>query len=65
MSVLSRLRRGRRIVTVRDFFRQLAGLGGGMLGKCDGEAGWIALWRGFERLHLAVRTIHDYRRKCG
>lgn len=63
--VLSGLRRSRRIVTVRDFFRQLAGLGGHMLRKCDGEPGWITLWRGFEKLHLAVRAIHDYRRKCG
>ncbi len=65
ITVLQQLRRGRRIVTVRDFFRQLAGLGGHMLRKCDGEPGWITLWRGFEKLHFALRAIHDYRRKCG
>lgn len=65
ITVLQRLRRGRRIVTVRDFFRQLAGLGGHMLRKCDGEPGWITLWRGFEKLHFAVRALHDYRRRCG
>ena len=64
VTVLSRLR-GRRIVTVRDFFRQLAGLGGHMLRKCDGEPGWITLWRGFEKLHLALRAVEAYRRKCG
>ena len=65
VTVLSRMRKGRPIVTVRDFFRQLAGLGGHMLRKCDGEPGWITLWRGFEKLHLAVRAIHDYRKRCG
>jgi hypothetical protein len=64
VTVLSRLR-GRPIVTVRDFFRQLAGLGGHMLRKCDGEPGWITLWRGFEKLHLALRALDSYRRKCG
>jgi hypothetical protein len=68
VTMLSRLRGGRRIVTVREFFRQLAGLGGHLLRKHDGEPGWITLWRGFEKLHLAIRAIHDYRnyqRQCG
>lgn len=65
VTVLSCLRGGRQIETVRDFYRQLAGLGGHMLRKCDGEPGWITLWRGFEKLHLALRAIGDYRRKCG
>ena len=65
VTVLSGLRRGRRIMTVRDFFRQLAGLGGHMLRKCDGEPGWITLWRGFEKLHLALRGFRVQRRKCG
>ena len=63
--VLSGLRGGRRILTVRDFFRQLAGLGGHLLRKCDGEPGWITLWRGFEKLHLALRGFRVQRRKCG
>ena len=65
ITVLRRLRGGRRIETVREFFRELAGLGGHMLRKCDGEPGWITLWRGFEKLHLALRAVRDYRRKCG
>jgi hypothetical protein len=65
LTVLRRLRKGRRIETVRDFFRQLAGLGGHLLRKSDGEPGWITLWRGFEKLHMAVRAIHDYRERCG
>lgn len=65
ITVLRRLRRGRRIGTVREFFRELAGLGGHLLRKCDGEPGWITLWRGFEKLHMALRAIRGYRKKCG
>lgn len=64
VNVLRRMRNGRRIETVRDFYRELAGLGGHLLRKSDGEPGWITLWRGFKKLHLAIRVIHDYR-KCG
>lgn len=65
ITVLCRMRRGRRIETVREFYRELAGLGGHMLRKCDGEPGWITLWRGFEKLHLALRAIRDYGKRCG
>jgi hypothetical protein len=65
ITVLERLRRGRTIRTVREFYRQLAGLGGHLLRKRDGEPGWITLWRGFEKLHLAVRAVDSYRKKCG
>jgi hypothetical protein len=65
ITVLRCLRKGRQITTVREFFREMAGLGGHMLRKCDGEPGWITLWRGFEKMHLAVRAIHDYRKRCG
>ncbi|MGE0607060.1 MAG: IS4 family transposase [Pirellulales bacterium] len=64
ITVLASLRK-REILTARDFYRQLAGLGGHMLRKGDGEPGWITLWRGFEKLHTAVRAIHDYRKRCG
>ncbi len=37
VTVLRRLRGSRRIVTVREFFRELAGLGGHLLRKGDGE----------------------------
>jgi Transposase DNA-binding/Transposase Tn5 dimerisation domain len=49
--------------TVRDFYRQLAGLGGFLGRKCDGEPGWITLWRGFDKLVLAIR--YEERRSCG
>ncbi len=64
VTMLASLRK-RQINTVREFYRQLAGLGGHLLRKGDGEPGWITLWRGFEKLHLAVRAWRDYRRKCG
>lgn len=64
VSMLETLRR-RPITTVRDFYRQLAGLGGHMLRKGDGEPGWLTLWRGFEKLHLAVRAVRDHRIRCG
>jgi Transposase DNA-binding/Transposase Tn5 dimerisation domain len=41
--------------TVRDFFRGVAGLGGFLGRKCDGEPGWITIWRGWEVLHWMLR----------
>jgi hypothetical protein len=57
--------RQRPIRTVRDFFRHLAGLGGFLMRKRDGEPGWITLWRGFEKLLLCVRGLRAVRRKVG
>lgn len=59
ISMLEKLRRGTKIHTVRDFYRQLAGLGGHLLRKGDGEPGWLTLWRGFEKLHIAMRATKD------
>ena len=60
VEVLRRLRRNRPIETARQFYRELAGLGGHLLRKCDGEPGWITIWRGFEKLHFAIRVLDDY-----
>ena len=57
--------RPRPIHTIRDFFRQLAGLGGFLMRKRDGEPGWITLWRGFEKLLLCLRGARAIRRKVG
>jgi hypothetical protein len=52
------------IITIRDFVRQLAGLGGHLGRKCDGEPGWMTLWRGMNKLHLMLRG-HRSMNKCG
>jgi Transposase Tn5 dimerisation domain len=38
-------------MTVYEFFRQLAMLGGFLGRKHDGEPGWQTIWRGYLRLH--------------
>jgi Transposase DNA-binding/Transposase Tn5 dimerisation domain len=43
--------------TVGEFWRGLAGLGGFLGRKRDGEPGWITIWRGWEKLVLMVRGV--------
>jgi transposase-like protein/transposase Tn5 family protein len=52
-------------MTIREFIRAIAGLGGHLGRKCDGEPGWITLWRGFEKLMLLERGADAHRNKCG
>lgn len=52
-------------MTIRQFLRAVAGLGGHLGRKCDGEPGWITLWRGFEKLILLARGAEAQRKKCG
>lgn len=52
-------------MTIREFVRALASLGGHLGRKCDGEPGWITLWRGFEKLMLLVRGADAQAKKCG
>jgi hypothetical protein len=67
IAMLRRLRKRnlRQPWTVRDFYRQLAMLGGFLGRKSDGEPGWMTLWRGFEKLHLCLRRANAIERKCG
>ena len=51
--------------TVREFYREMAKLGGFLGRKSDGEPGWITLWRGFEKLHLCLRGAESYKKQCG
>ena len=44
-----------RIDTVRDFFHQVACLGGFLDRKGDGEPGWQTIWHGWEKLALMIR----------
>jgi hypothetical protein len=59
------LKRPKPIVTVRDFFRGLASLGGFLGRKSDGEPGWQTVWRGVETLLQCLRGAEALRRKCG
>jgi hypothetical protein len=42
-------------MTVGEFYRELAKLGGFIGRKSDGEPGWMTIWRGWQKLHLMVR----------
>jgi hypothetical protein len=67
IEMLSAVRRGKhkRIQTAYEFMRALAGLGGHLGRKRDGEPGWITLWRGFNKLHLLLRGADALNKKCG
>jgi hypothetical protein len=53
------------IRTIRDFVRALAGLGGFLGRKSDGEPGWQTIWRGLDTLLLCLRGAEALGRKCG
>ncbi len=65
ITMLTCLRRKKALITVGQFYRALAGLGGYLGRKSDGEPGWITIWRGFEKLQFAMRAIRAHRNKCG
>jgi hypothetical protein len=68
VEVLSLKRYGqvRRDLTVREFFLALARLGGHQNRKCDGEPGWLVLWRGWMKLQAMLDGYHAAQRKtCG
>jgi hypothetical protein len=52
-------------MTIKEFVRHLAGLGGHLGRKRDGEPGWITLWRGLEKLLLILRGMTLARKRCG
>jgi hypothetical protein len=64
-TMLERLSGHRTITTVGEFFRCLAGLGGFLGRKHDGEPGWMTIWRGLEKLTLCLRGHHAMRQKSG
>ena len=65
LATLQSLRPRRKIETIDDFFRQRAGLGGHLGRKSDGPPGWLTLYRGLEKLQLAVRAAVACRIKYG
>jgi hypothetical protein len=54
-------------LTVGQFYREVAKLGGFLARKGDGEPGWITIWRGWEKLNLFVSLASqlDANDKCG
>jgi hypothetical protein len=59
------LRRPKPVVTVRDFFRGLASLGGFLGRKSDGEPGWQTVWSGLATLLQCLRGAEALGKKCG
>lgn len=51
-----------RPLSVREFFLALARLGGHQNRKCDGEPGWLVLWRGWIDLQRMVQGARAARR---
>jgi len=58
-------------LTVGQFYRELAKLGGFLGRRSDGQPGWITIWRGWEKLNMLVRgaelasQLQGQRKKCG
>lgn len=56
-------------VSVKDFYRHVARLGGHQNRKCDGFPGWLTLWRGWMKLESLVQGYRLAKRKqqttCG
>jgi transposase-like protein/transposase Tn5 family protein len=59
------MRRPKPVVTVGDFFRGLATLGGFLARKSDGEPGWQTVWSGLETLLQCLRGAEALGKKCG
>ena len=65
IAALQRLRPRPRINwTVREFYRELAGLGDFLGRKGDGEPGWMTLWHGFAKLAMVMR-YEECKARCG
>jgi len=42
------------VMTIREFYREVAKLGGFLGRKSDGEPGWITIWRGWQKLYMFI-----------
>lgn len=61
-----RFREARPRMSVHDFCRALAKLGGHLNRRHDGAAGWLVLWRGWTKLQLLVEGARGARlKRCG
>jgi hypothetical protein len=54
VNVLASHRGLTRNMTVHQFWREVAQLGGFLARKSDGDPGWLTLWRGWQKLDLLV-----------
>ena len=54
-------------LTVGQFYREVAKIGGFLARKGDGEPGWITIWRGWEKLNTFVTLASQIQQqdKCG
>jgi hypothetical protein len=54
-------------LTIYEFYRELAKLGGFLGRKSDGEPGWITVWRGWEKLNTLIQgaELAGRIKKCG
>ncbi|MDP6719553.1 MAG: IS4 family transposase, partial [Pirellulaceae bacterium] len=46
-------------MTVGQFYRAVAKLGGFLARTGDGEPGWITIWRGWEKLNMYVTVASN------
>jgi len=54
VQVLAAQRNKSRKMSVREFWHQVAQLGGFLGRKSDGDPGWLTTWRGWQELELLV-----------
>ena len=52
-------------LTISQFYRELAKLGGFLGRKSDGQPGWVTIWRGWEQLNTLVTGAELALQKCG
>jgi hypothetical protein len=52
--------KGGEAMSVRDFYRGVARLGGFLARKGDGEPGWQTIWHGWEKLALMIRGAEAF-----
>jgi hypothetical protein len=50
-------------LSVLEFYRAVARLGGHMNRKADGFPGWLTLWRGWQKLEIMVEAVRIDRRR--
>ncbi|MBL4883652.1 MAG: IS4 family transposase [Planctomycetaceae bacterium] len=55
----------KKYLTVYEFFRELAKLGGFIGRKSDGEPGWQTTWRGYQKLHATLLGMKLTNKNCG